>query len=472
MTGTLRQWWWAGLIMAAVVAAWGCEHSPWRWEQRDKVSYLRGPYNYDFWNRHNESYRFGSTIHFAHGIQHDILETTPLAEHVKWDEWTNGRYVDKSYDKMRLEPHMMYWGPYVFQGAWKLYWSIDWTHMHHEQTYDVLSSPQIAWPDKDPWTVRSVGYYLEMSEWARSPAPLDLTMRRAGTMMKPYFTYFRNYYPKSSNYFFVAHWWHPVIYEAMMIAGNDDEQSVSVQQAQNLLPVALEDRPLRMLLSREMMPRYSRMSPASANIFDNLHMLHGIAYDILAYEGWTMDQKRAELYRVLKAMSYQEGDEQYVRTFPLPHPEMDPRVYYEWMKPVEGSMNEIMFTMLQEMWPLLGPDGSGELPPEVVDQFWKKMTPGLQEGEVEGSLHDAIMAVAPNIKMMPEASEPGVPAQKMIDAMVEAWTSRLPEIPEVEPYPMAEDPVLPPLEKPADGVIAPLDPNDVQQAKRGWCLTW
>jgi hypothetical protein len=32
-----------------------------------------------------------------------------------------------------------------------------------------------------------------------------------------------------------------------------------------------------MVLSREIMPRYSRMSPESANIFDNLHMLHGIA---------------------------------------------------------------------------------------------------------------------------------------------------------------------------------------------------
>jgi hypothetical protein len=26
----------------------------------------------------------------------------------------------------------------------------------------------------------------------------------------------------------------------------------------------------------------------------NLHMLHGIAYDILAYEGWTIRQKRSE----------------------------------------------------------------------------------------------------------------------------------------------------------------------------------
>jgi hypothetical protein len=73
-----------------------------------------------------------------------------------------------------------------------------------------------------------------------------------------------------------------------------------------------------MLLSREMMPRYSRLTPESANIFDNLHMLHGIAYDILAYEGWTIEQKRREMYRVLEAMSEQPGDRELARKFPIP----------------------------------------------------------------------------------------------------------------------------------------------------------
>ncbi len=53
------------------------------------------------------------------------------------------------------------------------------------------------------------------------------------------------------------------------------------------------------------MPRYARMSPESANIFDNLHMLHGIAYSILAYPGWSIEEKRAEMYRVIEAMGYQ-----------------------------------------------------------------------------------------------------------------------------------------------------------------------
>src|SRR5690606_38514284 len=118
--------------------------------------------------------------------------------------------------------------------------------------------------------------------------PLDVTMRRAGVMTKPYFTYFRNAYPKSNDFFYAAHWWHPVLYEALMIAGNDGEQEDAVRAVADLFfRVVLEDRPKRMLLLREAAPRYSRFSPESANIFDNLHMFHGIVYDILAYEGWT-----------------------------------------------------------------------------------------------------------------------------------------------------------------------------------------
>ena len=70
----------------------------------------------------------------------------------------------------------------------------------------------------------------------------------------------------------------------------------------------------------QMMPRYSSTSPESANIFDNLHILHGIVYDILAFEGWTLEEKRAELYRVLDAMAYQPGDEKLARKFKEMHP--------------------------------------------------------------------------------------------------------------------------------------------------------
>ena len=203
-----------------------------------------------------------------------------------------------------------------------------------------------------------------------------------------------------------------------------------------------------MLLSREMMPRYSRMSPESANIFDNLHMLHGIAYDILSYEGWNEDQKRAEIYRVIEAMSYRPGDEKLARKFKTPHPDMDPRVYYDWMKTVDGEMNRIMMEMHEEMMPLMMPGGnetSEDQRNEVMEQFRMKLTPGMQEGEIPGSWHDAMMKLMPDMKMDPEGMKPGKAPQKMIDAMLRGWEEKYGDMPDVEPIDMSREPEPPPL---------------------------
>jgi hypothetical protein len=51
-----------------------------------------------------------------------------------------------------------------------------------------------------------------------------------------------------------------------MIAGNDAEQELSVNATHGLSEDMLRDRPQRMLLSGEIMPRYARMSPEFANI--------------------------------------------------------------------------------------------------------------------------------------------------------------------------------------------------------------
>lgn len=420
-----------------------------RLERRNSVSYLRGPYNFDFYRRHNDTYRFGAAIHFAHGKAHDVPQLTPLDRAGYFDGQLDSEMVHYIHDKPRIEPHMEYWGPHTSQFAWDLYRAIDWTHMHHEQTYDILSSDEIPWSDKAEWTERSVDYYLKWLSIPRSTAPLDVTMRRAGTMMKPYFAYFRTYYPQSAKFFYVAHWWHPAIYEAQMIGGNDKEQEQAVKSTHSLTYAqVVNDRPLRMLLSREMMPRYSRMSPESANIFDNLHMLHGIAYSILSYPGYTEQEKRKELYRVIEAMKQQPGDKELARKFTLPKPNMDPRVYEDWMKSVRSpglGMNEIMAEMLREMWPQMSGDGSVEPPPEVWRQFWLKVEPGMQDGEKPGSLHDAIKAVHPSMKMNKQSMQAGKVSQKMVKAMLEGWQKKHGGIAPVPPLPMRDDPRLLPI---------------------------
>ncbi|RJP16203.1 MAG: hypothetical protein C4520_18685 [Candidatus Abyssobacteria bacterium SURF_5] len=432
-----------GLIIAGI--SWS--HAAFS-DQRNMVSYLRGPYNIDFFYRHNAAFRISAAIHFAHAKQHDILQLTPAICCRDMDVSTDVEYLHCLYNPPRTEPTMEYYGPYVAQSIFNLYRAIDWTHMHHEQTYDILSERSIPWHEKKQWTDRAVEYYLETFDIPRSPAPLDVTMRRAAIMMKPYFTLFRNYYPRSNNFFYAAHWWHPVIYEAMMLGGNDEEQESMVMQTDVIyFSQVLENRPLRMLLSREAMPRYSRLSPESANIFDNLHMLHGIAYDILAYEGWSLEQKKAEMERVIRAMSYQPGDRDLARKFIIPHPDMDPRVYYDWMQSGEGDMTRIMREMLDEMMPHMMQGGMDEqMRGRVFRQFAMKMRPGIEQGESEGSLHDALKKLMPDMQMSHEAMEPGVADAKMVEMMLEGWREKYGNLPDVAPISMDVDPMPPVLQ--------------------------
>jgi hypothetical protein len=417
-------------------------------EQRNEVDFLRGPYNLAFFSRHNESFRYSAAFHYHHGKLHDVLQTTPLGRHTAVDQEFDADVVLFTLrKKARTEPTMELFGPYTAQFAWRLYRAIDWTHMHHEQTYDILSERSIAWNRKKPWTDRAVRYYVEKNDVAFSTAPLDVTMRRAGVMMKPYFTYARTYYPRATDFAYVAHWWHPVVYEAMMIAGNDDEQHPTVAQVNDtMVEEVFATRPQRMLLSREIMPRYARFSPESANVFDNLHMLHGIAFDIMAYEGWTPAEKRAELYRVVEALGHQPGDEQLARKFTLPRPGMDPRVYEPWMRGYEGEMTRIMEEMMVEMLPMMMPGGMSDAQRRRMwTQFRMKLSPDFEPGEIPGSLHDAMMAVMPDMRMMPGTMEPGQAAPMMVEAMLAGWRKKYGDLPDVPPMPMDAEPSAPAL---------------------------
>ena len=419
-------------------------------EERHSVSWLRGPYNFAQYGRQRTAYQRSAALHYYHARQHDVLQLTPLVEHTRVDAEFEADVVNFTEElPAKIEPTQEYYGPYTARMAWKLYRAIDWTHQLHEQTYDILADADIPWPEKKRWTDRSVKYYLEKNQTGipRSVAPLDITMRRAAVMMKPYFTYYRNYYPRSSLYAFSAHWWHPAIYDAQLLGGQGPEQDRMVRETdQVFMAQVLEDRPERMLLSREIMPRYSRFSPEAANAFDNLHMLHGIAYDILAYEGWTPEQKQAELYRVIEAMSYQPGDEQLARKFPLPHPDHDPRAYTPWVKSPEGEMNRIMMEMMEEMMPMMMPAGkemTTEQHKTMMEQFKMKMRAGLEQGEIEGSLHDAMMAVMPDLKMEPDSMKPGATPEKMVETMLRGWNEKYAAMADVEPWLMEAEPVPP-----------------------------
>ncbi len=443
-------------------------------EQRNSVAHPRTPYRLSFYNRHRRSYRVAGALHFAHSKLHDVLLLTPFERHALEDDKLYKQVLSHYNKPPRIEPTMELYAPYTARATWQLFRTIDSVHLLHEMTEDILADKDIPWSQKEKELEKIYEYYKSTyKDVALSPAPLDVTMRRAGVMMKPYFTLTRNYYPKNNNFFYAAHWWHPAVYESMMIGGNDSEQDKMLNQMEDVFQrEVIPNPPMRMLLTREGAPRYSRLSPETANVFDNLHMLHGITYDIFAYDGWTIEQKRAELYRVLKALGYQQGDEKLARKFTTPKPNFNPLAYDEWSKSADGSMTRMMMEMMQEMMPMMhasmkGGMNSGmqdnmnhdmnspmssqmqgemnggmsqEMHQKMMAQLKMKLTPGIQSGEIPGSWMDAIKVLMPNMKMSPEAMQPGKINPMMVEAMLKGWQEKYGNLPDIESISMDSEP--------------------------------
>ena len=128
-------------------------------EPRTEVSYLRGPYNAAMFRRNRPSEQYSAGFHYHHGKQHDLLQLTPLKNREQVDADFDRQVVEYVTNRrVKVGPTMAIYGPYTGQMAWKLYRTIDWTHQHHEQTYDIMASRRVPWDKKKVFTNRAVRY--------------------------------------------------------------------------------------------------------------------------------------------------------------------------------------------------------------------------------------------------------------------------------------------------------------------------
>ena len=215
---------------------------------------------------------------------------------------------------------------------------IDWTHGLHEVLYDILATPEVFAADdsvelpinppiqgvaeQPRFSVRSgvprvfavaLDDYYKRSPLAISPAPLEtVILERAELSSQPWFRYYRTNFVQAYGYFMLAHWWHPSIYETQMLFPELAEQQAAVIAADRTLArlIAEKSFPQMMVLSREISPRFTSLvlptrngdravGAEAGNVFDNLHMLHGIVYDILSapIEQIPALEKEVELWR-------------------------------------------------------------------------------------------------------------------------------------------------------------------------------
>ena len=90
----------------------------------------------------------------------------------------------------------------------------------------------------------------------------------------------------------------------------------------------------------------------------------------------------------------------------------------------------------------------------VAEQLRLKMTPGVQPGELPGSLHDALMKLVPNMKMNASSMKPGASDPEMMNMMLEGWRRRTSALPDVPPIGMSAEPKLSPKSCSGQGAVA------------------
>ncbi len=313
-------------------------------EQPDEIYRRRAPYLWAFYKRHPEDYRLTAAAHWAHGSISDVIMGTPFDKDAITAADT--RFVAQANALLqrpaRVEPKQTYVGPAFARLAPLAPKVIDWTHELHEALYDLMADDRLTEAERLRSIQEETDYYLSEPGLAFSPAPLDVIVNeRVKLMEQPWFKAFRTQWPSSTGLFWAFHWWHPAVYEAQVMYW-EGQRAAILKIDEVFRREVVPNPPNRMLLSRDIMPRFSRMAPEAANIFDNLHQFHGIVYDILASP--LVKDKQAEVYRMIGLMLTRPGDREraLAEATPFPHPDLDPLVYDTWMWTGQGEMGRIM----------------------------------------------------------------------------------------------------------------------------------
>jgi len=119
----------------------------WAEERRDEVSYLYGPYNTALSkHHHNDAFRVGAALRFVTRPDR-AAEVNAAFDRESLDFLQELKAKNPSRRRSGTRLHVA--------RRWKTLRAIDWTHMQHEQTYDILSDARLPRSEKKRWTDRA-----------------------------------------------------------------------------------------------------------------------------------------------------------------------------------------------------------------------------------------------------------------------------------------------------------------------------
>jgi hypothetical protein len=269
---------------------------------RNSQLYLPGNYNFAFYDTHTRAARSFYAAHVAHfGIYEVGLTEGEDATDAFAELETHIRRLVTAPPK--FEPPAELIAPAWMRMAHPTGRAMDWTHHLHSQLYDILTDPSV--PDKRAAGERAIAYYLSDADAAFSTRGYGHRWMMGGGSWAGTFA---RKYPDINGILWAYHWHHAAVYEALMEPTPEAQARALDRVIDLFVDSVLVTPPDFMPLAAAVAPRFSKMFPAAAHIFDNLHMMHDITNDIMVDERLSREQKEAEIDRMLRSQIYATQD--------------------------------------------------------------------------------------------------------------------------------------------------------------------
>jgi hypothetical protein len=264
--------------------------------KRNHIFYKSGAYNFDIYNIPSLA-RDLNAVAVGHAMAYEDMVTGRIAA-LETETYERINWVLKNPPKFMPDEAAI--SPTFGRRYGVLEMMFDWTHILHAQTVDVLASTKLSAAEKDAEIERLWRYYYDSVPWKITPLPMNMEFLDS----QPYSGAFRKKYPKVNGLFWGYHWLQGAMYDLLYRTSLPAQRKAYEVLGERYHKVELyrTDRPF-MPMFAELSPEFSARFPHIANVFDNLHMLHDMVNDILAYEGMSEAQRAQQIQRAMWMVS-------------------------------------------------------------------------------------------------------------------------------------------------------------------------
>ena len=255
------------------------------------IFYKRGVYNFDIYNLPTLAHDLNA-VSVGHSMAYEDLVTGRAA---RLESETFARINRVLKNPPKLMPDEKFISPTFGRQYGLLEQVFDWTHVLHNQTIDVMASTQLSQAEKEREIEALWNYYFTKVPYAITPLPMNMGWLDA----QPYSGNFRKKYPKVNGLFWGYHWLQGAMYDGLWKADSSQQKAWwnVAKMRYHDTELYRTDRPF-MPMFAETSPQFAARFPYISNAFDNLHMLHDMANDILASD-LSEAQKQTQITRAI-----------------------------------------------------------------------------------------------------------------------------------------------------------------------------